>query len=268
MLCGCAWIRPPFVAPDILLSLLNFNTTDLKAHKFNQTMCLCLTNNGTVGNLQLNCYSANYGHGRFALPLSTIDKLLEVLHFLIAWVVNGKWTFISRSLFAFFFLPTYWISSVHAPSNASNKNKNGEKAARHKQEIRKDNNKENLSSNQWPSLYWMTHSAPELQPPTGVECGPTAHLCPGAASLFNLASVFLLLLEERIWISLPPLPLYENDLHHTVTGAASVLRHRHCNRKMKSHYIFIFVSQLYTQCMLVFLTIYITFVKYYIMSPI
>lgn len=103
MLCGCAWIRPPFVAPDILLSLLNFNTTDLKAHKFNQTMCLCLTNNGTVGNLQLNCYSANYGHGRFALPLSTIDKLLEVLHFLIAWVVNSKWTFISRSLFAFFF---------------------------------------------------------------------------------------------------------------------------------------------------------------------
>lgn len=122
---------------------------------------------------------------------------------------------------------------MHAPSNASNRNKNGEKAARHKQEIRKDNNKENLSSNQWPSRYWMTHSAPELQPPTGVECGPTAHLCPGAASLFNLASVFLLSLEERVWISLPPLPLYENDLHHTVTGAASVLRHRHCNRKMK-----------------------------------
>lgn len=168
MLCGCAWIRPPFVAPDILLSLLNFNTTDLKAHKFNQTMCLCLTNNGTVGNLQLNCYSANYGHGRFALPLSTIYKLLEVLHFLIAWVVNGKWTFISRSLFAFFFLPTYWISSVHAPSNASNKNKNGEKAARHKQEIRKDNNNKkiflqtsDLPVTGWPTLL-LSYSHPRV----------------------------------------------------------------------------------------------------------
>ena len=102
---------------------------------------------------------------------------------------------IIQFFFFFFFLPTCWIFSVRTPSDASDKNNDGGKAVRHKQGICKENNKETFFKPvTFPSLddplySWATAAH------GGVECGPTAHLCPGAASLFNLASVVLLLLE-------------------------------------------------------------------------